>query len=101
MNLTWLYVGLVYAIAVRVGRRIGCAIPTHVALVFYLLVLGFMVKPMTGEYTTTHTDMLYHLEPWSRVAPGRLTLLEELNDIPMQIVPWAQQVREQWLAGRI
>jgi len=99
MNLTWLYAGTLYALAIwRVD------IPRRVAALFYLLVLAFLWRPLTQQVVIVPVDALKLAAPWSEVrAPGRPAVTKyevsnlNLHDVPMQIVPWMQQTREAWL----
>lgn len=99
-NLTWLYVGGVYAIAIALARRGGAAIPKRIALLFYGLVLLFLFLPLTDRYVTGHVDVLRNLPPWSEVRRDHGMANGQMNDVPLQILPWAHQVRESWKSGR-
>jgi len=102
LNPTFLYVGAIYAIAVALARRGGNPLPKRIALLFYALVLVFLFKPMTGPYISIATDIPKLVAPWSASAPGltKYTVLNmETQDVPMQLVPWAHQVREAWKSG--
>ncbi|HKR63866.1 MAG TPA: hypothetical protein VJZ00_09050 [Thermoanaerobaculia bacterium] len=90
MNLTWLYVGVLYAIAARLAR-----VPLRAALLFYALVLGFLWRPLTEPVTIIPADVVKLVAPWSELhAPNRgpVTKYEvsnlNLHDVTMQIVPW-------------
>jgi hypothetical protein len=97
MNVTWLYSGAVYAIAVWLARRAGVAeLRWRIAAFFYLLVLIFLWKPMTGAWVNLPIDIVEILPPWSGWVPKHRIANFEMNDIAMQIVPWAHQVREAW-----
>src|SRR5205814_3489645 len=96
MNLTWVYVALLYAAAVWIARRSGAAFPWRIAALFYALVLIFLWHPMTGEYVNLPVDIVQQLPPWSAMIRDHRVANFELNDIVMQIVPWAHQVREAW-----
>jgi len=99
LNPTFLYVGAIYAIAVALARRSGNPLPKRVALLFYALVLVFLFKAMTGPYVCIATDIPKLIAPWSASAPGmtKYTVLNmETHDVPMQLAPWAHQVREAW-----
>ena len=96
MNFTWLYVGLVYAAAVALARRAGAELPRRIALFFYLLVLIFFFRPLTQQYVNFQLDVLPSIPPWSHVTNYHYQYTSELNDLPMQIVPWMHQVRESW-----
>ena len=104
MNPTWLYVGAVYAVAVWLARRGGNPLPKRFALLFYALVVIFFFKAMTGPYVSIAMDIPRLIAPWSASAPGltKYTVLNmETHDVPMQLVPWAHQVRQAWLSGHV
>jgi hypothetical protein len=96
MNLTGLYVGLLYAAAVFCGRRAGAVLPKRVALFFYAIVLVFFFQPLTQDYLNFPVDVLKSIPPWSHVTKDHHQYTSELNDLPMQIVPWMHQTREAW-----
>ena len=96
MNLTWLYVALAYAAAVWIARRFGGAFPWRIAALFYALTLVFLWRPMTGPYVNLPVDIVQTLPPWSGMVKDHRVANLEMNDIVMQIVPWAHQVREAW-----
>ncbi|HYH07311.1 MAG TPA: YfhO family protein [Thermoanaerobaculia bacterium] len=96
MNLTGIYVGLLYAAAVFWARRAGVALPKRVALFFYALVLVFFFKPLTQDYLNFPIDVLKSIPPWAHLTKDHHQYTAELNDLPMQIVPWTHQVREAW-----
>ena len=105
MNLSWLLVGAVYAIAVSLTRRAGIDLPKRVAALFYVLVLLFLFRPLTGPYVSIATDIQQLLPPWSSSAPPNLSKYTvsniETQDVVMQLVPWAHQVREAWRHGQL
>jgi len=104
LNPTWLYVGAVYAVAVALARRGGNPLPKRIALLFYALVVIFFFKAMTGPYVSIATDIPKLIAPWSASAPGltKYTVQNmETHDVPMQLVPWAHQVREAWRSGHV
>ncbi|HEX9459248.1 MAG TPA: YfhO family protein [Thermoanaerobaculia bacterium] len=104
MNPTWLYVGAVYAVAVWLARRGGNPLPKRIALLFLALVVIFFFKAMTGHYVSIAMDIPRLIAPWSASAPGltKYTVLNmETHDVPMQLVPWAHQVRQAWLSGHV
>ena len=96
MNLTWLYVLAVYALAVLVTRRFGAKLPWRVAALFYALVLMFFFKPMTQAFVNIPVDFVHLLPPWAFLTRHPHSYNGELNDLALQIVPWAHQVRESW-----
>jgi len=104
LNPTFLYVGAIYAIAVALARRGGTPLPKRIGALFYALVLVFLFKAMTGPYVCIATDIPKLIAPWSASAPGltKYTVLNmETQDVPMQLVPWAHQVREAWKSGHV
>ena len=104
MNPTWLYVGALYAIAVALARRGANPIPKRVAAFFYVLVVLFFFKAMTGPYVSIATDIPRLIAPWSASSPGltKYTVLNmETHDVAMQLAPWANQVREAWRSGHV
>ena len=102
MNLTWIYVGALFAGAVALARRARIDIPWRVAAVFYLLVLAFLFKPMVGRYVNVPTDVMQLISPWSADAPpghSKFTVSNyEMQDVLFAMAPWAHQVRESWLS---
>jgi len=96
MNLTWLYVALLYAAAVWIARRFGSSFPWRISALFYALVLVFLWRPMTGPYVNLPVDIVQSLPPWWGMIKDHRVANLEMNDIVMQIVPWAHQVREAW-----
>ncbi len=105
MNLAWLLVGAVYALGAYLARK---HLPRTIALLFAILVFGFLWRPLTQPVTIVPTDVLKLLPPWSELrAPGRPPITKydvsnlNLHDLPMQVVPWMHQVRESWRAGRV
>lgn len=105
MNPTFLYVAAVYAIAVGLARRARIDLPWRVAGAFYLLVLAFLFRPMTGPYVNTAPETLQLAPPWSASAPPGFDKFDvsnfELQDVTFQLIPWAHQIREQWRAGEV
>jgi hypothetical protein len=103
MNFTWLYILALYALGVwRVD------IPRRIALLFYLLVLVYLWRPLTQPVTIIAGDVVRLAAPWSELhAPGRPPVSKfevsnaNLQDVTMQIAPWAHQVREAWRSGEI
>ncbi|HYO76519.1 MAG TPA: hypothetical protein VE010_08650, partial [Thermoanaerobaculia bacterium] len=95
-NPTWFYAGAVYAAAVSLARRAGLELPKRVALFFYAIVFVFMYLPLTQDYVNLPVDFLRTLPPWAFTTGERFAVNTQTNDIPLQIVPWAHQVRESW-----
>jgi hypothetical protein len=109
INLTWLYVGALYALAVGGGRLVRQAggtpaprIPWRVALLFYALTLAFLFRPMTGPYNNVAPDVLKLMPPWQQAGFDKYAVSNyELQDVMFELAPWAQQVRESWRALRV
>jgi len=97
-NPTWLYVGAMYAAAVWLARRRGIDIPVRVAAFFYALVFVFLYLPMTQDYVNLPVDFIKTLPPWAHLTRDHNTINRDTNDLVLQIVPWAHQVRESWKA---
>jgi hypothetical protein len=99
-NATWIYTGALYAIAIACARRwipaVRDALPWRVAAFFYALVLIYLFRPMTGRYINVPVDFINILPPWGNWNQRRLLSNPEMNDLAMQIVPWAHQAREAW-----
>ena len=97
-NATWIYVAVLYALAVWLARRVGAAptLPWRVAALFYALVLIFLFRPMTQATVNVPVDFIRILPPWDNGAPPRQLSNSLMNDLPMQIVPWAAQARDAW-----
>jgi hypothetical protein len=105
MNLAWLYVAVVYGLAVLIARRARIDIPWWIAAAFYGLVLAFFFRPLTGNFVNVAPDVLNLVPPWSANAPAGFDKFQvsnyELQDIVFQFIPWTQQVHEQWRAGHV
>lgn len=95
-NPTWLFVGAIYAAAIWLARRRGVDIPVRVAAFFYALVLVFLFRPLTQDFVDLPVDFLKTLPPWVHVTRDHHAVNTETNDIVLQILPWAHQVRESW-----
>jgi hypothetical protein len=99
-NATWIYTGALYAIAIACARRwipaVRDALPWRVAAFFYALVLIYLFRPMTGSYINVPVDFINILPPWGNWNQRRMLSNPEMNDLAMQIVPWAHQAREAW-----
>jgi hypothetical protein len=99
-NATWIYTGVLYAIAIACARRwipaVRDALPWRVAAFFYALVLIYLFRPMTGRYVNIPVDFINILPPWGNWNRRQLLSNPEMNDLAMQIVPWAHQAREAW-----
>jgi hypothetical protein len=96
-NPAWLYTGAVYAGAVWLARRGGIDLPRRVAVFFYALVFVFFYPVLTQDKVNTSVDFLGTLPPWEYTVPENFHAGNvQLNDLALQIVPWAHQVREGW-----
>ena len=96
LNGTWAYVAVLYAVAVWAARRRGVALPWRVAALFYALVLIFLFRPMTQAYVNVPSDFVQILPPWNGYLHKQAVANKEMNDLTMQIIPWAHQAREAW-----
>jgi len=96
VNWTFLYVALIYFGAVLLWKRRSAEPRWPVAVLFYLLVLLFMFRPMTMSYVNVPADYAIRLFPWQPFFPETSTRNSEINDVILQMVPWANQVREDW-----
>jgi len=96
MNSTWFYVAVLYAAAVWLARRWGSDFPWRIAGLFYALVLVFLWLPLTGPYVNIPVDIVQTFPPWFITTRDHRVANAEINDIVLQIVPWAHQVREAW-----
>ena len=105
MNLAWLLVAAVYALATFLARRAGVALPRRAALLFYALTLLFLWQPLTQRVVHAPVDVLHFVPPWTATAPPGFSKTTasnyELQDVPMQMLPWAEQVRASWRRGEI
>src|SRR5215210_3785218 len=102
MNPTWLYVLALYAIAVRLARRAGVELHWRTALLFYAVTLLFLLRPMVGPYVNFPTDVAQLIPPWKTASVTPMTVSNfEMQDVVMQMVPWAHEVRTAWRAGRV
>jgi hypothetical protein len=99
-NASWIYVGALYAIAIWCARRwipvVRDGLPWRVAAFFYALVLIYLFRPMTGQYVNLPVDFINILPPWGSWGHRAGLSNPEMNDLTMQIVPWAHQAREAW-----
>jgi hypothetical protein len=95
-NPTWIFVAVVYAAAVWLARRANVEIPLRIAIFFYALVFVFLYLPLTQDYVNLPVDFLSTLPPWAHMTRFHGSANLFMNDIVLQIVPWANQVRESW-----
>ncbi len=95
-NPTFLYVAAVYTFAVLIARRYRVDLPWRIAVLFYLLVLVFLFRPMTQDFVNIPVDFLRILPPWALISRTHEVINDEMNDLVLQIVPWANQVRQSW-----
>jgi hypothetical protein len=101
VNLTFAWVALLFFAGVWSARRLAgaAAIPWRVAIFHYLLVLLFLWGPMTGSSVNVPSDYIARLYPWRGLAAEPLRGNPEMNDVALQMLPWAHQVRESWRSG--
>ncbi|HEX6160929.1 MAG TPA: YfhO family protein, partial [Thermoanaerobaculia bacterium] len=80
-------------------------VPRRPALLFYALTLAFLWQPLTQRVVHAPMDVIGFVPPWTSTAPPTLTRETasnyELQDVPMQMLPWAHQVRSAWRSGTI
>ncbi|HVT46047.1 MAG TPA: YfhO family protein [Thermoanaerobaculia bacterium] len=96
MNPTFLYVAALYFGSLFVWRRWSGVVSWRVAILFYALVLVFLFRPMTQPYVNVPADFLFNLHPWKATERVTTDWNPEINDVILQMVPWAHQVRESW-----
>ena len=99
MNGTWLYVGTLYAAAVLIAGRGGVDLPRKIALLFYALVLLFFFRPLTEGFVNVPVDYLQTIPPLRTSHPHVLNT--DMNDVPLQLMPWAHQARQSLRSGHM
>lgn len=78
----------------RPDRRIG--------LLFAAIVLVYTAPYVVLQGTPVSLDYLLEEAPWASLAPaGYLQKNHLLNDIPLQMLPWMEAVREHWTSGTL
>jgi hypothetical protein len=95
-NASWILVAAVYALAVWLARRGRVDLPWRVAALFYGLVLVFLFRPLTQAAVSVPVDFIRILPPWEHGGRAPALSNSAMNDLPMQIIPWAAQVRDAW-----
>ena len=100
-NATWFYAGAIYAIAVWIARRNRIDLPWRIAAFFYVLVLIYLWAPLTTESVNLPVDFLRGMSPWANLTHNHKIQNPEINDVVLQIVPWAHLVRESWRSGHL
>src|SRR5437773_555878 len=71
MNLTWLYIAALFAIAVYFVRDV---VRWRIAFVFYAIVLVTFFRALTGPYINFAADVIEMIPPWSAHAPLKLLI---------------------------
>lgn len=100
MQFAFVYVALVFAAAVFLWNRFApVRLEWRIALLFYLLVLLLLFKPLTQNYVGFPADLIFGLYPWLGVGQEFEWSNHEINDVTLQMVPWAHQIREAWKSG--
>ncbi len=95
--MTFLYIALIYFAAVAVWRRFApVELPWKTAIFFYLLVFFFLFRPLTQSFALLPADFLTQLVPWEGHIQATHLQNMEINDVILQMVPWAHQVRQAW-----
>jgi hypothetical protein len=100
VNLTFLYIAALYAVALAIARRY---VPIRIGILFYCVVLAALFRPLTGPYINFAADVIDMIPPWSafaHVTKFNVSNLE-IHDATMQLIPWGHQVREAWLHGHL
>src|SRR5207249_503644 len=87
--------------AVWLARRAGQFIPVRIALFFFALVFIFFLQPLTTDTINVPVDYYEGLVPWRDQGPRPNMSNPWLNDVALQMVPWAHEVGVQWKSGRI
>ena len=73
VNLSWLLVAVTYGVGVFLARRAGADLPKRTAALFFVLVFGFLWRPLTQDVVIVPADVLKLVEPWSAIrAPGKI-----------------------------
>jgi hypothetical protein len=96
MNVTFLYVGAVYFAGAWLWRRWATPFPWRVAMLFYALVATFFFQSLVLSGTEVPVDHTLGLYPWRAFYYLGEAANAELNDVALQMAPWAHQVRESW-----
>jgi len=100
VQFAFVYVAVVFAAAVFLWNRFApVRLEWRIALLFYLLVLLLLFKPLTQEFVGFPADLIFGLYPWLGVGQEFKWSNHEINDVTLQMVPWAHQVRESWMSG--
>src|SRR5687767_7610904 len=68
----------------------------RVAGFFYVVVFIFLRDALIRDVVNLPADFLRILPPWSELTRDHRPINSEINDVILQIVPWAHQVRESW-----
>lgn len=98
LNPTFLYLAAIFALAVWSARKTAARIDWRVASTIYAIVLAVMFQPLVLDTVMLPLDFLERIHPWQRDV---VVHNPEMNDIPLQIVPWAHLVRESWMQGEV
>lgn len=100
MQFAFLYVAAIFGLFVFLWNRFSSTrIEWRIATLFYLLVLVLLFKPLTGRFVGYPADLLLSLPPWAGTEKVIERSNHEINDVVLQMVPWAHQVRESWKRG--
>lgn len=101
LNVSWLYVAAIYAAAIWLARRARVEIPWKIAALFYALVFVYMFQPLTRDVVNLPVDFLETMPPWVYTGHTVQAANRDLNDLVLQLTPWAHQVREAWKSGHV
>ena len=70
---------------------------------FFLLTVGLLFKPMFFSVVAFPADVVQVITPWgsyNAINRDRVSRFQ-LQDLTMQIVPWAHQARQAWRSGHL
>ncbi len=101
LNVAWLYVGAVYFAALYLARRAKVNFPWKIGALFYALVLLYLFQPLTRDVVNLPADFIETMPPWVYTGHKVEAANRDLNDLVLQLAPWANQVRESWRAGDV
>lgn len=85
-----------YFVAVALARRAGAALPRRIAVLFFALALFFFREALMTDAINVAVDYYETLPPWSNLHNPIRSANPFINDVSLQLVPWAHAVREHW-----
>ena len=96
VNPAFLYVALIYFGSIAIARRLGLSLSWGTAAFLYTLVVLFLFQPLTMQMVNVPADYTQRFWPWPSLGEPDPSTNTEINDVILQMVPWANQVRESW-----